>query len=206
MRTSRTWWLLAGAAALVVDVGVACRTPPTASAPPDAALDASAGCHDGAGCLADQFCELTPHLCGKGKKAGTCRPKPLTCDGARAPVCACDGKVYDSACAAHAAGVDLNVNGGCKEPVADWLACGAHYCDARTSYCEIFLSDVFDLPTDYFCRPLPASCAPGDGASRGCECFPEGTRCKAFCGPMSTGPGGRTGFHLTCQGKRPPNE
>lgn len=86
-----------------------------------------------------------------------------------------------------------------------WVACGPHHCDARTSYCEIFLSDVANPPTDYFCRPLPSSCLPGaDGAARGCECFPAGTRCGAFCGPLPTAGGALSGFHLTCQGKRPP--
>src|SRR6185437_9895267 len=99
---------------------------------------------------------------------------------------------------------DLAVGGGCKEPIPGWAPCGATYCDVRTSYCEIYLSDVREIPTDYFCRPLPASCLPADGAARTCDCFPPGTRCATFCGPLPTAPGAPTGFHLTCQGRRPP--
>jgi hypothetical protein len=121
-------------------------------------------------------------------------------------VCGCDGKVYDSKCAAHAAGVDVSTTAGCKQALADWAPCGGHYCDVRTSYCESFLSDVLDPPTDYFCRPLPPGCLPGDSGPRGCECFPEGTRCGTFCGPLMTAPGAMSGFHLTCQGTRPPVE
>jgi hypothetical protein len=123
-------------------------------------------------------------------------------------VCACDGRTYDSACAAHAAGVDLAVAGGCKTTIAGWAPCGRRYCDVRTSYCEIFLSDVLEPPSDYFCRPLPPACTPGDGAAPTCDCFPPDTRCRSFCGPLGTGTatGAPSGFHLTCQGRRPPTE
>jgi hypothetical protein len=139
-------------------------------------------------------------------RPGACHPKPASCDAADSPVCGCDGKIYDSECWAYAAGVDLAVMGGCKERIANYAACGRRYCDVRTSYCEIFLSDVFELPTDYFCRPLPPSCSSGDGATLTCDCFPAGTRCRAFCGTLPTTPGGLSGFHLTCQGTRPPLE
>jgi hypothetical protein len=97
----------------------------------------------------------------------------------------------------------------CKRPkqtITGWAPCGGHYCDVRTSYCEIFLSDVVDPPTDYFCRPLPPACTPKEGVAPGCDCFPRGTRCASFCGPLATSPGAPSGFHLTCQGTRPPVE
>jgi hypothetical protein len=118
-------------------------------------------------------------------------------------VCACSGKVYGNACAAHAAGEDLAVMGGCKAVIPDFAACGAHYCDAHRSYCEIYLSDVFDLPTDHFCQPLPEACKPGPGKAPNCSCFPPNTACSSFCGPLATG--GIDAFHLTCQGKKPPH-
>ncbi len=69
----------------------------------------------------------------------------------------------------------------------EFASCGAQYCDARTSYCEIYLSDVFDLPTDHFGRPLPTACKPGPRGKPNCDCFPEGTPCLSFCGPLATG-------------------
>jgi hypothetical protein len=193
---------------------VGCKSPPSsARAPRDAGGDtrsiaaAAAGeCLGNSACSANEYCEYAPGLCGKGRKPGTCRPKPELCDEVYAPVCGCDGNTHESECAARAAGVDLAVMGGCKEQIPDWAPCGPRYCDARTSYCEIFLSDVFDLPTDYFCRPLPPTCLPTDGAARTCACFPAGTRCLAFCGPLPTAPQATSGFHLTCQGRLPPRD
>ena len=207
MHVAAVWCFLAGVAASVAS----CKASPGA-APVDAGVgpDVNAApegpCHDDSGCAPDRYCAFTPGLCGKGKRPGSCRPKPPACDGAYAPVCGCDGKAYGSECAAHAAGVDLAVMGGCKERISSFAPCGRHYCDVRTSYCEIFLSDVFELPTDYFCRPLPPSCLPGNGPARACDCFPAGTRCGSFCGPLPTTPGGPSGFHLTCQGTHPPAE
>ena len=171
------------------------------------ALSASANivaarCRDNAGCAASEYCAFDPGLCGKGQSPGTCRGKPTACASGHDPVCACDGKVYDTECAARATGQDLAVMGGCAAQLPNFAACGAHYCDARESYCEIYLSDVFDLPTDHFCRPLPAACKPEAGVAKRCDCFAKDTACLSFCGPLPTG--GVDAFHLTCQGKKPP--
>jgi hypothetical protein len=160
-------------------------------------------CHDNSACAGNEYCEFSPGLCGKGQASGTCHAKPTTCQAGDQPVCACNGKVYDSACAANAAGADLSVMGECSAVIPNFAACGAHYCDARISYCEIYLSDVFDLPTDHFCKPLPQACKPGPDGARSCDCFPEDTPCLSFCGPLATG--GIEAFHLTCQGKKPPH-
>jgi len=186
-------------AALVIVASLAangCRKPAVAPATPTTCLQNSA-------CAADEYCVFAPGLCGRGPVAGTCELRPTSCPPAHAPVCGCDGQVHDGACAARAAGVDLAVMGGCQEAVPDWAPCGPHYCDVRTSYCQIYLSDVFEIPTTYTCRPLPASCLPRDGgAAPTCDCFPRDTPCLSFCGPLPTG--GLTGFHLTCQGRKEP--
>lgn len=173
---------------------------------PAASASGGSGCHDNSNCAPNEYCAFRPGLCGKGQAPGTCRAKPASCpSGASAydPVCACSGKVYDSACVAHAAGEDLAVMGGCNTTIPDFAACGASYCDAHTSYCEIYLSDVFDLPTDHFCRPLPDACKPVSGKTPSCDCFPKNTPCLSFCGPLPTG--GVDAFHLTCQGKHAPH-
>jgi hypothetical protein len=164
-------------------------------------LPGRADCRDRAECAQDEYCEFARGLWGKGALGGTCRPKPKVCPSRYEPVCACDGMAYDNECSARSAGVDLAVSGGCKKPVADWAPCGSHFCDARTSYCEIYLSDVAELPTSHRCRPLPTSCLVDSGA-RTCACFPSDTRCLKFCGPLGTV--GQTTFHLTCQGQKDP--
>jgi hypothetical protein len=174
----------------------ACKRKPGAAAGPT-------GCLSNAACAIGELCSFSPGLCGRGPTPGTCRPRPTSWTPSHAPVCGCDGNVYENESQAHLEGVDLSDVGGCKQVLPDWAPCGPRYCDVRTSYCEIYLSDVFEIPTTYNCRPLPAACRPVDGgAPRACDCFPAGTPCLAFCGPLLTG--GLPGFHLTCQGVKEP--
>jgi hypothetical protein len=183
------------AAALVA--GAACKRKP--AAPPAGA----AGCLSNAACPIEQFCTFSPGLCGRGPTPGTCRPRPVTWPVDHAPVCGCDGNVYENETQAYMNGVDLSVVGGCQQVLVDWAPCGPRYCDVHTSYCEIYLSDVFEIPTTYACRPLPPACRPAaDGGARTCDCFPPTTPCRSFCGPLPTG--GLPGFHLTCQGVQDP--
>lgn len=175
-----------------------------AAARVSSATDTMDGCRDNAACGPDEYCAFEPELCGKGRRPGNCRKRPLDCLGAaRSPVCGCDGKVYDNACAAHLGGIDLAVLGGCGTRMPSWMPCGKQFCDTRKDYCAIYLSDVFELPTDYFCRPLPASCSSGDGRIPSCDCFPSDVACRSFCGIAATD--GSPGFHLTCQGVHPPS-
>jgi hypothetical protein len=183
--------------ALAIVACVGCKPKPTVA-------PSVVSCRSNAGCASEQFCAFIPGLCGQGPKPGTCRPRPISWPTVHTPVCGCDGKVYENETQAHMEGVDLAVMGGCKQPLLDWVPCGSHYCDVRSSYCEIYLSDVFEIPTTYHCRPLPPACKPGpDGyPTPTCDCFPANAPCRSFCGPLPTG--GIPGFHLTCQGVKEP--
>src|SRR5215813_10145801 len=105
-------------------------------------------------CASLSRCDFRPDLCGTGRTPGTCTPRPNLCSDRYDPICGCDGKIYPNACAAEVAGVDFDINGGaCHQPkIPHFIACGGRYCDARTSYCEIVLSDVRELPSDYTCK------------------------------------------------------
>ena len=157
----------AAALALIAVVGSGCRQPsPAPHRDAGGATTAARPCSPAAPCPSGDYCAYTPGLCGKGKHPGTCQPRPAACSDSGAPVCGCDGRVHESACAAHAAGVDLAVMGGCGHTVPGFAACGPRYCDARTSYCQIDLSDVLEPPTDHACLPLPPACLPDAGVAR----------------------------------------
>lgn len=68
----------------------------------------------GAECSGDEFCDYPDEaLCGAADGAGVCRSRPMGCSGMFAPVCGCDGRTYDNACKANAAGTDVAHAGAC---------------------------------------------------------------------------------------------
>jgi hypothetical protein len=152
------------------------------SAPP---VESPRRCGEGTSerCLAAEYCDDPHGLCGRrAQLSGVCRPRPTDCEKHEDPVCACDGRIYRNPCQAHAAGTDESLNGGCEQQLPGKIACGPRYCEAQTSYCEIVLSDVAELPSDFTCKALPPACRAAFGAGKpSCSCLPEGTRCASFC-------------------------
>jgi hypothetical protein len=57
-------------------------------------------------CAADEYCDFTFDECGIADGGGYCRARPDACPEIYAPVTGADGRIYDNACFAHAAGVD----------------------------------------------------------------------------------------------------
>ncbi|MDB4980851.1 MAG: hypothetical protein JWM82_1603, partial [Myxococcales bacterium] len=106
------------------------------------------------------------------------------------------------ACVARAAGVARAVAGHCPALVPGWAPCGAAFCEARTSYCEIFLSDAPELPTGYYCRPLPAACHADATHAASCSCLAGLMKGPAFCGQIVTG--GLPALHVTWQSVQDP--
>jgi hypothetical protein len=135
------------------------------------------------------YCDFDSGDCGNGDGSGTCQPRPVACDDNIAYACACNGQVYTNACEANADGQDLNDYGGCEAP-EDTFACGAHFCNLGFDYCRRIVSDVFGIPDDWSCEPLPNNC--GDPAD--CACLED-----ELCGTFCTGTG-QTGLRLTCPG------
>lgn len=80
-------------------------------APAGVACSATAACTD-----ASEYCHMDEGKCSAADAAGTCMKKPEACPEMSAPVCGCDGKDYDSACKASAAGVSVKSQGKCPSP------------------------------------------------------------------------------------------
>ncbi|MBL8743516.1 MAG: hypothetical protein JNK04_20540, partial [Myxococcales bacterium] len=115
----------------------------------------------GLGCGPDEFCEYPVSAqCGVSDQSGTCSPLPTACPEIYAPVCACDGNTYSSACDANSAGLSVLHVGECG---------GGGPCTSNT-----------DCDTDELCNlDYNCSAAIPDGAEDAigggyCEAKPDG--------------------------------
>jgi hypothetical protein len=143
----------------------------------------------GTPCAADEYCDFASNSCGFADESGTCKPRPMACDTVYVPTCACDGQIYGNDCTAASAGHDVAPAGTCPAP-AGMFACGSHFCDPKTSYCQQQISDIGGEPTTYACLALPAGC----GASPACACL-AAEPCSNACTMVNGG-----GLQLSCPG------
>lgn len=69
----------------------------------------------GTSCGPSEYCDwgALPNYCGGDDGLGTCKPRPTSCVPADGIYCGCDGKVYESTCAAAKAGVGVRQAGPC---------------------------------------------------------------------------------------------
>jgi hypothetical protein len=69
----------------------------------------------GATCGATEYCDwgALPSDCGGADGQGICRPRPTSCIPSDGIYCGCDGKFYESTCAAALAGQGVRKNGPC---------------------------------------------------------------------------------------------
>jgi hypothetical protein len=136
-------------------------------------------------CPDGEYCDFPLNNCGLTDQTGSCKTMPAVCPLiVGAPVCACDGKVHTSTCAAAMAGFDLNASGNC--PVASgFFACGYAQCDLATQYCVH--EHNAGAADSYACVHLPAGCS-----TVSCTCL-----AGEHCGNACTG-NASAGLTLTC--------
>jgi hypothetical protein len=149
------------------------------------------GGKSGSVCESSQFCDFPDDICGAADGQGECTPKPDACPDNVDPVCACDGKVYNNACEAQAAGNDLKTLGGCAPPIGEF-PCGSGFCAKDKEYCEVVISDVGGEPNSYSCKDLPANCTSMDPPQ--CACLSD-VSCGTMCQAADSG-----GLTVTCPG------
>jgi hypothetical protein len=155
-------------------------------------------------CTDGLYCGYADGQCGKELSTPVCLPvwNPASCMPA-VQACGCDGKVYESRCAAALAGVDTNASGGCKAP-SGYFACGASFCQIGKQYCRLTTGSSQVAP---FCAQAPLSCSSkmGQGGMGGmssaptlsCECILEGDKDCPKCEGSAD-----AGFTASgCQGK-----
>lgn len=177
--------IAAAGCALAAALGVGCGG--TEGALPGAACGGRAG----GACRGDEYCDFGNNRCGADDVPGVCRPRPTSCPVLLLPerTCGCDGVVHPSLCDANLAGADVNAAGTCPLE-AGTFACGFRQCNRGGQYCQRTASDVADLPDEYACLGLPASC----GSAASCACL-AGEPCGASC----TGSAAE-GLALSCPG------
>jgi hypothetical protein len=120
---------------------------------------ASAGisCSSNSQCSPGTFCsQPLVSACGlAGDLAGTCEPRPNSCQPSFSPVCGCDDQTYDNECLANAAGVSIVRPGECPG-VGD-------VCTATGVPCGLGLFCNFPISAGCgndpgVCEPIPVAC------------------------------------------------
>ncbi|HEX7666191.1 MAG TPA: hypothetical protein VF407_16805 [Polyangiaceae bacterium] len=140
-------------------------------ATPDGAIDAAredAGsdaaivesCVSSDQCPKGESCDWADDGCGSGREVGRCVSSSTCDDDAGDAVCACNGSVYPSACAARHDGQDVSLNGSCATPTSTWR-CGYAFCH-NTAFC-ITRGEVDAGSASYMCSEL-------GGCVLGCSC------------------------------------
>jgi hypothetical protein len=139
------------------------------------------------------YCSFDDRECGRGgPPGGVCASREACAADDVGPICGCDGVVYEDACAARAAGVDVDTNGACQ--LEGSFFCAGLACKLNTEACVANQNHI-DGTIIPHCVPLTAECLTAlvSLEDKFCECVRPG-RCS--CQVQSLG--GGTGIVKLC--------
>lgn len=134
-------------------------------------------CSDASDCASEEeYCKHAGKVCGAWGAQGSCAPRPTSCEPGGEPVCGCDGKRYDSTCAAAQAGVDEFRFGGCAAAKPETFSCNGLSCPKR-QLCHLKKPDPTLLSPEFetHFNPLPEGC--GDAPTCDCVELQDQERC-----------------------------
>jgi hypothetical protein len=129
-------------------------------------------------CRAGEYCDLGVGTCNVADAGGICQVEPTVCPltFVAAPVCGCDGRTYENACLAAAAGMNIDYTGECVLRTCGGIAgvvCRAgEYCAMDVGTCQIH--DGAGT-----CQPMPDVCMDVVDFVCGCDGKTYNNACQA---------------------------
>lgn len=131
-------------------------------------------CREAVDCGPAEYCGTADNACLGSSGLSLCVARPTSCTGVSRPVCGCDNKRYDNACAAAAAGVAVALVGEC--PVKP---CNADTPCEQGSFCLYAAGACLGPNATGTCTAMPTTCPEVSFEVCGCDATTYANSCVA---------------------------